>query len=54
MTALHARNIRFKTATAERLREAAEDRDVSVNWLVNRIVEEALDRLAEFRIVEPL
>lgn len=52
---------RFRTSTAirfgpelhARLVEAAEDRDLSINWLVNRAVEDFLDRLIpadEFRL----
>lgn len=37
--------IRFKTETHARLLEAAEERDVSANFLVNKAVEQFLDRL---------
>lgn len=37
--------IRFTPELHERLRVAAEERDLSVNFLVNRAVEDFLDRL---------
>ena len=37
--------IRFKPETYEALSKAAADRDVSMNWLVNRAVEDYLPRL---------
>ncbi len=37
--------IRFPVALHDRLEEAAQDRDLSVNWLVVRAVEHYLDRL---------
>lgn len=37
--------IRFVPEVHDRLVAAAEERDVSINWLVNRAVEQFLDRL---------
>jgi predicted transcriptional regulator len=37
--------IRFSPETHERLRIAAEERDLSINFLVNRAVEDYLERL---------
>lgn len=37
--------IRFPAELHEALRQAAEDRDVSINWLVNKAVQEFLPRL---------
>jgi len=37
--------VRFRTDLHERLVAAAEERDLSVNWLVNKAVEDFLDRL---------
>lgn len=37
--------VRFDPALHARLVEAAEEREVSVNWLVNRAVADYLDRL---------
>lgn len=37
--------VRFKPEIHERLVAAAEERDLSINWLVNRACEEFLDRL---------
>ncbi len=45
--------IRFPDPLLDRLRDAAEDRDLSVNFLVVKAVEEFLDRLIpaeEFRL----
>ena len=48
--------IRFDPALYERLIVEADARDVSVNWLVNRMLSEALARLRpadEFRLTDP-
>lgn len=48
--------IRIPTQLHARLREAADDRDVSVNWLVLRALEDFLDRLIpadELRLTRP-
>lgn len=37
--------IRFPDDVHEKLRQAAEDRGVSMNWLTNRAVRDFLDRL---------
>lgn len=37
--------VRFDPDVHERLVAAAEDRSVTINWLVNRLVREGLDRL---------
>lgn len=37
--------IRFSPELHDRLQAAAEERDVSVNWLVNRAVADFLERL---------
>lgn len=37
--------IRFRPELHERLVAESESRDLSINWLVNRAVEEFLDRL---------
>ena len=37
--------VRLPAATHRRLTQAAGERDVSINWLVNRAVVEFLDRL---------
>jgi predicted transcriptional regulator len=37
--------VRFPKETHTRLTQAAEERDLSVNWMVNRAVEDFLDRL---------
>jgi predicted HicB family RNase H-like nuclease len=37
--------IRFEKELHERLESAAIERDVSINWLVSRAVEQFLDRL---------
>lgn len=37
--------IRFRPDLHERLKKAADERDLSINWLVNRAVEQFLDRL---------
>lgn len=37
--------IRFSPETHARLEKAAKERDLSINWLVNRAVEYYLDRL---------
>lgn len=37
--------LRFDAATYERLKAASEDHGLSMNWLVNRAVEDYLDRL---------
>jgi predicted transcriptional regulator len=45
--------IRFPDALHERLKEAAEERDLSINFLVVKAVEEFLERLVpadEFRL----
>jgi predicted transcriptional regulator len=45
--------IRFPDALHERLKEAAEQRDLSINFLVVKAVEDFLDRLVpadEFRL----
>lgn len=45
--------IRFPDELHERLKEAAEERDLSINFLVVKAVEEFLDRLvpaSEFRL----
>lgn len=48
--------IRFRPELHRRLTKAAEERDLSINWLVNRAVEEFLDRLIpadEFVLTRP-
>lgn len=40
-----ATGVRLPIELANRLAAAAEERDVSINWLVNRAVEHFLDRL---------
>lgn len=48
--------IRFAPELHERLLAEAEARDLSVNWLVNRLLTEALARLRsadEFRLTDP-
>lgn len=45
--------VQFSLVVRDRLAEAAEERGLSVNFLVNRAVEQFLDRLlpvAEFRL----
>lgn len=37
--------VRFPTELLEQLHKAADERDVSVNWLVNRAVQDFLPRL---------
>ena len=37
--------VRFPPELHARLKEAAEEREVSMNWLVNRAIEEYLDAL---------
>lgn len=37
--------IRFPEEVHERLRDAADERDLSINWLVVKAVEDFLDRL---------
>jgi predicted HicB family RNase H-like nuclease len=37
--------IRFKPEIHAQLVEAAQDRDLSINWLVNKAVEQFLDQL---------
>lgn len=44
-TALSATAIRFPTEMHEQLRVAAEDRHLSINYLVVKAVEDFLDRL---------
>jgi predicted transcriptional regulator len=44
--------VRFPEDLHERLQEHAEMRDVSVNWLVNRAVEQFLDGLPSRAQVE--
>ncbi len=47
--------IRFPNDVLDRLRKAAQERDVSVNFLVVKSVEESLDRLLspeDFRITK--
>lgn len=41
----HQLTIRLTPDLHDRLRDAAEDRDLSVNWLVTRAIEDFLDRL---------
>ncbi len=48
--------VRFPPGLHERLKVAARERDLSVNWLVNRALEEFLDRLvpaAELTLTTP-
>jgi predicted HicB family RNase H-like nuclease len=37
--------VRFPQTVHERLQQAANERDLSMNWLVQRAVEDLLDRL---------
>ena len=41
----HQLTIRLTHDLHDRLRDAADDRDLSVNWLVTRAIEDFLDRL---------
>jgi hypothetical protein len=48
-----ARGIRFDPDVDDRLEREAEERMVSVNWIVNRLVREGLDRIVpldEFKL----
>ena len=47
--------IRFEAATHEALKETAAELGVGVNWLVNKFVEEGLERmdLTGFSLVRP-
>ncbi len=45
MRARTATQIRFKPELHERLVKEAEERDLSINWLVCKAVEQFLDRL---------
>lgn len=50
---MSATAIRFPPDTHARLKAAAEERDLSINWMVVKAVDEMLDRLIpvdEFRI----
>ncbi len=49
--------IRFHPEVHERLHAEADAREVSLNWLVNRIISEGLERLVpldEIRLMKPL
>ena len=41
-----ARSIQFRDGLYERLTEAADSRQVSTQWLINQLLEEGLERLA--------
>lgn len=44
---MHLMSIRFEDEVMDRLRNEATDRLVSINWLVNRLCDEGLDRLVD-------
>ena len=49
-------HLRINPRTWARLKREAADRDVSVNWLAGRLLEDGLGRLlpaAEFRLTRP-
>lgn len=41
----HSTSIRFDNDVYHQLLEESEDRDLSINWIVNRLVREGLTRL---------
>lgn len=47
------RSIQFRDGLYERLTEAADERGVSTNWLINQLAEEGLERLvAEIKVTQ--
>ncbi len=47
------RSIRFDPKLNDKLMDAAEKRHVSINWLIHKLLEEGVERLAEeIRVTE--
>lgn len=42
--------IRFKPKVHERLRAICDENDLSLNWVVNRLLEEALERVDDLEL----
>lgn len=46
--------IRFKPEVHRKLTEICDANGLSLNWVVNKLIEEALDSGIQFRLIEPV